>query len=140
MSLRRFLGWEPSETRTIQHPDGTQTVITTTREVEWDDDTRDSARALYEDEADRCGSCGRPRSQCSDSDKAPAYPQRHVCWTTAFREQAMRQRGKVVEAQAKIGNPHVDDGETIWMSEHDLTPDDDFLTIPGIAPTPTKGG
>jgi hypothetical protein len=82
-----------------------------------------------------CRECGNLKSVCS----VPSawYPQRAVCFATAAREQTMRQ------VYAKHGTPdpkhsgeHFMDGTAVWMSAHDLTPDDTFGGALGLAAPP----
>lgn len=74
-----------------------------------------------------CPSCGNLKSVCSD----PAYrgfPQRTHCYASAGREQMWRRTRKVFGHPAPDDpGPHITDGLTWWMSQHDLTPDDDFF-------------
>jgi hypothetical protein len=127
VSLRRFLGWEPVETHVTEHPDGTVTTTTVTREPEWDESTRQAAYALYEDKAERCPDCGRLRSECSDPETL-YYPQLTRCWATAAREVATRKwRAKNEHAKPDSAGYKPDDGTSVWVSEFDLTPDDDFI-------------
>lgn len=98
--------------------------------------------ARWEISAEKCGSCGRPRSECSDP-KRRFYPQRQVCFAT-MEEQAARRRyhdlhekaafhdGTFTEWAEKASGEfpyHRDDGVTIWVADRDLNPDDDFLRV-----------
>jgi len=67
---------------------------------------------------------------CADRD-VDYFPQRTICWATAARRVAQRRW----EKRIKDANPDAagylpDDGVTVWVSPHDLTPDDDFLSRP----------
>ena len=74
-----------------------------------------------------CGRCGNLRSECSRDDGI-WYPQRSVCNATAARELTLRQfHAKHGKTEATADDYHPADGVTIWMSDVDLTPDDDFL-------------
>ena len=130
MPVSKFLGREMSETHTTTHPDGSVTVLTVTREPEWLEDDRDAAYALYDDEQQRCPDCGQPREVCEQS-ATDYFPQRTVCWATAARAVARRKFEQLHE------NAHPDpagylptDGVTVWVSQRDLSPDDDFLDTP----------
>lgn len=71
-------------------------------------------------------SCGNLKSVCSDPDIG-LYPQRSMCYVTAAESvtwRRLRAKHKDNEPGAK---PHPLDGLTVWMSEHDLTPDDHFV-------------
>lgn len=83
-----------------------------------------------------CQWCGNLRSVCSRDD-VEWYPQRSVCHATAARELVMRQfhdahmvdgpGGDRVSPQATAEEYHYTDGVSLWVSDIDLTPDDDFL-------------
>lgn len=87
-----------------------------------------------------CPECGLPPSECGDREKA-WYPQRHVCLKTMAHRAAARAYEEKHKAQpfhdgtfthwAKEYGPmtpfHYDDGVTVWVSEDNLTPDDDFI-------------
>lgn len=91
-------------------------------------------------EKSACPSCGGSRDDCSDHDKA-WYPQREVCIKSQAQAAAQRAWEHKHEDQpwhdgsftfwAKEYGPatpfHRDDGVTIWVSDEDLTPDDDFI-------------
>lgn len=56
------------------------------------------------------------------------YPQRSVCWATATRELVQRklhEKHKKDEPGPKKYHPL--DGVSVWVSQHDLTPEDNFL-------------
>lgn len=74
-----------------------------------------------------CQSCGNLRSVCSQED-VDWYPQRSVCNATAARELAMRQfHAKHANTKPSPDDYHPADGMSLWVSDLDLTPDDDFL-------------
>lgn len=89
---------------------------------------RAQAEALFDAERNLiCPKCGNPREICSDPNR-PWYPQRSTCYAKAAEEVAERvwrgkQEGKSVALDMKPT-----DGTHVWVSEFDLTPDDDFLT------------
>lgn len=58
----------------------------------------------------------------------PWYPQRVMCYATA--SQALTQRR--LNEKHKNNRPGIDalhptDGMAVWVSQHDLSPDDDFV-------------
>lgn len=95
--------------------------VTVTRDSPWDDDEREMQHALDELV---CPSCGNLRSVCSDPEVA-WFPQRTVCNATAARE--------IVQRRLRMGHdaagwgPHPTDGVGVWVSQYDLSPDDDFV-------------
>ncbi len=103
-------------------------------ESEWDEEARAEALALVEAEDLICNLCGMPREICSDPSHL-WYPQRSVCYATAASEQArwrrrerIRKRYSGRDPERTMAAPFLpDDGEWIWVSPDDLTPDDDFL-------------
>jgi hypothetical protein len=122
-----FLGGATVETHSTKHPDGRVTVTTVTREGDWDDDSREAAYSLYDDEQERCPDCGQTRTECARAD-VDYFPQKTVCWATAARRVAMRKwdamnEGKKPDAAGYLPT----DGATVWVSRHDLEPDHDFL-------------
>lgn len=80
---------------------------------------------LAEDEL-VCQSCGRLRSVCSDPE-VKNYPQRSMCYVTAAEEVTWRRLRAKHEDNKPDGKPHPLDGLSIWMSEQDLSPDDNFV-------------
>lgn len=90
-------------------------------------------RDLSDDERDElvahhvavCPSCGNLRSVCGDPETA-WYPQRAVCYATAAREVTLR-RLRAKHDGTPGADLHPLDGMAVWVSEHDLTPDDDFV-------------
>ena len=75
---------------------------------------------------DVCASCGNLKSVCSDP-TIPWYPQRSYCYASAAREQEWRQTHKVFKHPEPTDDAaHVTDGLVWWVSQHDLTPEDDF--------------
>lgn len=74
-----------------------------------------------------CQNCGNLRSVCSDPSRT-LYPQRSICYPTAVRDVAYRLvYAKYGRPDPKSGDMHITDGMAIWASEHDLTPDDNFV-------------
>ena len=77
---------------------------------------------------------------CADPDRL-WYPQRHICFATKARDAADRAFGEKHKAKpfhngrekgwAKDYSPqtpfHFRDGVRVWVSQHDLTPDDAFI-------------
>lgn len=83
---------------------------------------------LAEDEL-VCPRCGNLRSVCSDPEIG-LYPQREMCYVTAAEEQTwrrLREKYKDKGPEKTPLRPHPLDGMTVWMSQSDLTPDDDFV-------------
>lgn len=74
---------------------------------------------LAEDEL-VCPQCGNLRSVCSTVEGW--YPQRSMCYASGAQEATMR---KLRERHKD--HPEQMDGMTVWMSEADLTPDDNFV-------------
>jgi hypothetical protein len=91
-------------------------------------------RALPEDEQQEildyqrevCPSCGNLRSVCEDPDRL-WYPQRSVCWATASRENVVRRLNEKRRDVEPDRGYLPSDGEHIWVSTHDLTPEADWL-------------
>ena len=84
-----------------------------------------------------CTQCGSLRSVCSEP--AALYPQRTVCYVTATALAVDRRtRDHHGEPDRKSVHPHYTDGMSVWMSNHDLTPDDDFGGA--LSVTPSAGG
>lgn len=77
---------------------------------------------------------------CGDPHRA-WYPQRTICYSSMVRESAQRRYEELHKARPYHNGTfehwsekpdrdhpfHYSEGVTIWASEHDLTPDDDFL-------------
>lgn len=82
---------------------------------------------------DVCRHCGNLRSVCSDPGRA-LYPQRDYCYVTAVRELTWRQVEKRYGPPKGTDGLHETDGMLLWVSEHDLSPDDDFNAL-GPAPS-----
>lgn len=99
----------------------------TETEPEYDANELDDWQALLEYEDALCPVCKRLRIICEDPEQA-WYPQRHTCWATAATD-AVSRRWKEKHKDAKPDSNGVlpTDGVHIWVSEDDLTPDDDFL-------------
>ena len=97
-------------------------------ESPWDDAARDEAEALYEAELLVCQHCGNLREDCSDPTR-PWYPQRNVCYASGALEVANWMfRKKHEKAERSLANPSLPtDGTTVWVSQHDLTPEDTFI-------------
>jgi hypothetical protein len=96
-------------------------------EPEFDVNERDSWYALAEYEDALCPQCGQLRSICEDPEIG-WYPQRHICWATTAREAATRRWAKKHEkAEPDSVGALPTDGTIVWVSDEDLTPDDNFL-------------
>lgn len=96
-------------------------------EPEFDAIERDHWQALEEYEDALCPQCKRLLSICQDPDQT-WYPQRHVCNVTVAQTMTQRRFARATERIKPDGDGwHPADGVTIWMSEEDLTPDDNFL-------------
>lgn len=127
--MRRFQGWEPKRRTTVteRDEDGRPAQWVTEVEAEFDVNERDSWYALDEWESEVCGQCGQLRSVCSDPE-TPWYPQRATCWSTATRTVVERRwHEKHENAKPDVAGYLPTDGVTVWVSPHDLTPDDDFV-------------
>lgn len=74
---------------------------------------------------DICTSCGNLRSVCSDPN-VPLYPQRAVCYATAVKELTVRRLRKKYPKDPG-DELHDLDGVGVWVSPHDLSPEDDFV-------------
>ena len=102
-------------------------VGVTETESPWDEAARAEAEGLYEAELLICPDCGNLREVCSNPD-LPWYPQRHICYASKDREAIDRKwRKKHKDAAPDTVGRMPTDGERIWVSTEDLTPDDDFL-------------
>lgn len=91
-------------------------------------------------DAEACPQCGHPAALCADPD-VNWFPQRTVCEVTMARMGALNRYnllhgkkpwhdGTFTSWAEKPSLEHpfkFDDGVNIWMSQYDLTPDDDFL-------------
>ena len=74
-----------------------------------------------------CSSCGNLRSLCSRDD-VEWFPQRLVCNATAARQLVERQFHAKHEGEKPTPEDyHYTDGVSLWVSEMDLSPEDDFL-------------
>lgn len=97
------------------------------RDSPFTDADRDALAAWYADQEERCPQCKQPRELCSNP-RTLLYPQRHICYVTAAEERSRRLRARVTEGAKPDRNGYLPtDGELIWVSAEDLTPDDDFL-------------
>lgn len=110
----------------------------------WDEDSREAAYALWQDERERCPECGQPRDVCADPD-LDYYAQKSICWATAARLVNQRRWDDRNENARKDAAGYLPtDGVTIWVSPVDLTPDSDFLAPaifqPGNPRQQTEGG
>lgn len=81
---------------------------------------------LLEHERLVCRSCGNLRSVCSNPDVA-WYPQRTMCYATAAREVTTRRLTEKHKGRKPGADLHPLDGMAVWVSDVDLTPDDDFV-------------
>jgi hypothetical protein len=82
---------------------------------------------------------------CEDID-GDWFPQRDICWSTAAAQVAQRKYDKLHEQRPwhdgtetvwnekySLLTPfHYRDGTSLWVSKHDLTPDDMFLGDQGL--------
>lgn len=119
----------PVEVHKHFNPDGELVGYTEIhRESPWDDDQRAQAEALFEAEQLICPKCGNPRELCSDPTRQ-WYPQLSTCYAKAAEEVAdWRFKQKHERAKRTPEQPTLQtDGRHVWVSEHDLTPDDDFI-------------
>lgn len=82
---------------------------------------------------DVCRECGNLKSVCADP-TVPWYPQRSYCYASAAREQIWRRTRKAFkQPDSTQAEPHTTDGLAWWMSQHDLTPEDDFFGEQALA-------
>lgn len=96
-------------------------------EPEFDVNERDNWQALAEYEDALCPQCHQLRSICEDPEQL-FYPQLHRCNATAATQASNRlwqKRHKDAKPDAAGYLPT--DGTAVWVSEQDLTPDDDFI-------------
>lgn len=73
-----------------------------------------------------CPDCGNLTEDCSDPTSG-WYPQRRVChsrMTVDFTWRRLREKHKEHKG---LSEPHPTDGVTVWASQQDLTPDDNFV-------------
>lgn len=73
-----------------------------------------------------CSSCGNLRSVCSDPNVV-GYPQRAMCYFTAIRDLTVRRVHAKHKKEPGTEGLHPTDGMGVWVSDQDLTPDDDFV-------------
>jgi hypothetical protein len=79
-----------------------------------------------------CPNCGNLRSVCSNPE-TPWYPQQSTCYASAARDRvwrAIHDKHKQPKGMAE----HFADGKVVWMSQHDLTPDDTFDGALSLSP------
>lgn len=74
-----------------------------------------------------CPSCGNLRELCSRYDVA-WYPQQTFCGATAARQLVSRKFAALTKTDPSPDAQHPSDGVNLWVSDMDLTPDDDFLS------------
>lgn len=96
--------------------------------------------AVWENEQQVCRHHGGPISECPDDEK-DWFPQRHICYVEMQLKAAQRAYDERHKAQSfhngtfthwsEKWSPytpfHYMDGVTLWMSEVELSPDDNFL-------------
>lgn len=120
----------PTETHRHFNPQGELVGYTEIiRESPWDEDARSHAEALFEAERMICPKCGNPREVCSQPG-LPWYPQRSTCYAKAAEEIADRAWSAVIEGKFPDVAMKPRDGTHVWASSEDLTPDDDFISLP----------
>lgn len=121
-------GWEPKRITTVtEWVDGRPSRWVTELEPEFDANELDDQYALEEYQESLCPQCGQLRSICSDP-SVSHYPQLHVCWATAAQMVASRRFHNLHEkAKPDSAGYLPTDGALVWVSDEDLTPDDDFL-------------
>lgn len=90
-----------------------------------------------------CAQCGNSETDCRELDHQ-WFPQREVCSATMSLAAAQRRYDKLhkdrpfhdgtfadwAESPSQSHPYHYLDGVRIWVSKHDLTPDDNFLDDP----------
>lgn len=96
--------------------------------------------ADWERKRNKCPQCGMDRDECSDPDR-DWFPQRTICWATVQQRVAER-RYDLAHSEMPYHDGtetfwskepgghylwHYLDGVNIWVSEHDLTPEDRFI-------------
>jgi hypothetical protein len=97
ISRKRFLGWEP--TTTYQRDDSGR-VLTSTVEVEWDDEERGWMLALAEHDSDVCGGCGGYLSETTDPDAVYVIDPPVRCHRCTMRGYATSQAQELPQPQA----------------------------------------
>lgn len=75
-----------------------------------------------------CPSCGNLKSFCSEPGLA-LYPQREECFVTATRELAIRRARAKNKHEPGTLALHPLDGLSVWVSDVDLNPDDEFFDV-----------
>lgn len=75
-----------------------------------------------------CQSCGGLKSVCSTSG-LELYPQRDECMVAATRALVWRRAQKKYKQEPGTAELHPLDGVSVWLSEVDLNPDDDFFDL-----------
>lgn len=97
-------------------------------------------------ERERCPKCGGPASECADPER-DWFPQRTVCYAEMVRDAVERKYERLHEhapyhdgtfeswaKEPSVEHPyHFKAGVTIWVADHDVNPDDDFLRRGGPA-------
>lgn len=96
--------------------------------------------ATWEAERFTCPQCHGPLDECADPDR-DWFPQRSLCYKTMAAAAANAAYAEKHKAKPYHDGTFTfwhtdytsqtpfryDDGATVWVSEHDLTPDDDFI-------------
>ena len=96
----------------------------------------------HDDNVQQCRECGGPIATCGHAERL-WFPQRTVCYATMARAAAQRDYDALAETyggwhdgtfenwakERDEAHPFAhDDGVTIWVSEHDLTPEANWLS------------
>lgn len=100
ISVKRFLGWEPTTTVTHEYETGLRVRSTETREAEWDDEQRGWMLALSDLEDQSCPGCGGWLAHTTSIEMSDNYiaehPLRcHRCEALAVRRKTMRDKPNV---------------------------------------------
>ena len=104
--MRRFYGWEPTQT-TVRVVENRRLVKTlTTQESEWDDEQRGWMLALAEFEKQQCGGCGGWLPDTTDVLRSDGYVADHPL--RCHRCEALTIMRKKVQ-----GNPNAE-AFTVW--------------------------
>lgn len=93
----------------------------------WRDAPEEDRELLIEYERQVCPSCGNLREVCSDPERV-WYPQPSRCYATGTRQLTLRRlQRKYEKNQPTADRMHPLDSLSVWASQDDLTPDDNFV-------------
>lgn len=107
ISLKRFDGWEPTETTEYVYDEQGRLVrAVTTREVEWDEQQQAWALAWQLEQATRCPVCGGDPDECQDPASDPDNAQNARVWKTSYPRRCYRTTSMAVRAEQYASSKH----------------------------------